>query len=124
MDVLPDSRARSRKGAIYVDGLWYVPVYCINCGKRYGLVPEKHVTHVVALCDTGGCVEKYGAQASHQWVDPDAHLRANLAEATAAIAGKLGRPVTAQELVRMASEPPAGLAAAARDWQSRLRESA
>ena len=40
VDVLPDSRARIRKGGIRIQGVNYVPIYCINCGRRYGLVPE------------------------------------------------------------------------------------
>jgi hypothetical protein len=117
-DVLPDSRARSHKGGVKVNGVEYEPIYCINCGRQYGLVPATLITHVTALCDTG-CAGKYGDLA-HFYVDADAKFCANALEAVAELAKKLGRPVTAVELDRMAKEDSTSpIAALYRDWQTR-----
>jgi hypothetical protein len=120
-NVLPDSRTRERKGVIQVGGVNYVPVYCINCGRRYGLVPESHITHVTALCDSG-CSGKYGHTA-HLSADRDTALRQGVAEVHGELVRKLGRPITATELDEMArsgAEPK--LAALYRDWQARVRQ--
>jgi hypothetical protein len=111
-DVLPDSRTRARGGIVQVRGQNYVPVYCINCGKPAGMVPEKLITNVTALCDDG-CSGKYGALAD-QMVDPDAIFREHLGEAL----GPLGHVVTPEELDRMLQEPSPALRALARDWHA------
>jgi hypothetical protein len=118
-DMLPDSRSRSHRGGVKVNGVEYEPIYCVNCGKQYGLVPAALITHVTALCDTG-CAGKYGDLA-HFYVDADAKFRANAIEAVAELVKKLGRPVTADELDRIAKEDAtSSLAAVYRDWQARL----
>ena len=112
--VLPDSRTRDRRGIIHKDGVNYVPVYCVNCGKSAGMVPEKLITHVTALCDDG-CAGKYGDLAS-TYKDPDAVFRENLGEALS----PLGRQVTPEELDRMLGAPSPALAALARDWSAHV----
>jgi hypothetical protein len=115
MDVLPDSRTRERKGVIQgPGGQNYVPVYCINCGKPAGMVSEKLITHVTALCDRG-CSGKYGDLAD-TFKDPDQVFRENLGEALS----PLGRQVTAEELHRMLEDPSPALAALARDWNAHV----
>ncbi len=116
--LLPDSRPIRRTGAIELRGVWYVPVYCANCGKRYGMVPEHHITHVFALCDQG-CAGKYG-DGAHHYVDPDAIYRER---ATEEVFLKHGRPLTAAEVTR-AVENNSALRALARDWEARLRSAA
>jgi hypothetical protein len=109
-NILPDSRPRERRGAIRTPQGTFVPVYCANCGKPYGMVPESHITHVFALCDHG-CAGKYG-DAAHAYVDPDAVYR-DLACAEAI--EKYGRPLTPAEVAReLESGTP--IAAIARDW--------
>ena len=120
VDILPDSRPRERKGSISVGGVEYLPIYCINCGRRYGMVPAHAITHVTALCDHG-CAGKYGDLA-HTYADVDSAFKVNAAEATAALVAKLGRPVTAEELDRLTQEPASPLAAVARDWQAHVRK--
>ena len=118
-DVLPDSRARNSKDVVLVNGINYVPIFCANCGRRYGMVPESQITHVTALCDTGGCSEQYG-HAAHFMADGDTAMRENTAEVHAALVKKLGRPITGAELDEMArtgAEPK--LSALYRDWASR-----
>lgn len=70
VDVLPDSRARDRKGATYDAswGCWLIPVYCANCGKQWGMVPEHHMRFAFVLCQ--GCAETHGDPA-HVMKEPD-----------------------------------------------------
>ena len=119
-DLLPDSRTVDRRVTVPgPDGIEYTPIYCASCGKRYGLVPARLITHVTALCDTG-CAGKYGDLA-HHYVDADAKFRADAAEVVSGISKKLGRPVTLPELEKMIEEQgTSALAALARDWQARL----
>jgi hypothetical protein len=119
VDVLPDSRARERRGSIKgPDGIEYVPIYCINCGRRYGMVPATTITHVTALCDHG-CAGQYGDLA-HTYVDGDEKYKLDAAEAMAKLVARLGRPVTAAELDEIAKDSTSPLAAVARDWRARV----
>ncbi len=43
-NILPDSRAREKRGVISVRGTSYVPIFCANCGKPGGGVSEEHCT--------------------------------------------------------------------------------
>jgi len=122
-DVLPDSRARGGRSVSGPNGIQYVPIYCVNCGRRYGLVPASMITHVTALCDHG-CAGKYGDEA-HFYADGDTKIRQDGVEAVAALIKKLGRPVTLAELERRVSEETTSpLAAVARDWNARVRQHA
>lgn len=58
--ILPDSRARESKGVVRGDGVNWVRVYCANCGKFYGRVPEQTCTFTCWLCDP--CSDKWGEQ--------------------------------------------------------------
>lgn len=55
--VLPDSRLRNRiKGVVRgffrgVGMINWVPIYCANCGKPNGYVPEENMDFVFWLCD-------------------------------------------------------------------------
>lgn len=118
--LLPDSRAKRDRSIAGPGGIQYVPIYCINCGKRYGFVPASMITHVTALCDQG-CAGKFGDEA-HFYADGDTKIRQDGVEAVADLMKKLGRPVTLAELDRRASEDStSALAAVARDWNARVR---
>lgn len=117
-DILPDSRPRDRRGAVHVLGKGtFVPVYCANCGRQYGMVPEKMITHVFALCD-GKCSTVWG-HVAHGWTDPDAKVRTDLAEA---MRTDYGRLLTQVELYEALDHPKQSLAAVARDWAQRQRK--
>lgn len=65
-DILPDSRMKDR-GKGVVRGLFqglgminWVPVFCANCGKPHGYVPEENCNFSCWLCTP--CSEKWGAQ--------------------------------------------------------------
>jgi hypothetical protein len=50
-NVLPDSRTRSRLGAVPGPYGYWVPIYCYHCGKQGGQVPEENMTFVCWMCD-------------------------------------------------------------------------
>lgn len=64
VEVLPDSRPVAMRGTKRkrVVTPWgavnYIPVYCANCGKDGGMVPEENCTFVFYLCTP--CHEKLG----------------------------------------------------------------
>lgn len=47
---------------------WWIPLYCANCGRRGGMVPERMITFAFYLCDP--CAETHGHPA-HFYVEPD-----------------------------------------------------
>jgi hypothetical protein len=64
-DVLPESRAREPKGVVRgaplrFPSMNWVPIFCANCGKPYGYVPEENCQFACWLCDP--CAEQWGAQ--------------------------------------------------------------
>ena len=75
-NVLPNSRLREAKestriragfkeGGSYMN---WVPIFCANCGKSGGFVPEDHSQFAFWLCDN--CVDKFGPIAATMQV-PD-----------------------------------------------------
>lgn len=58
--ILPDSRSKSGKGVVQTKTAFgiMVPIYCANCGKPGGLVPEKNMTFAFWVCDY--CFEALG----------------------------------------------------------------
>lgn len=64
--VLPDSRLRDRmKGVVRgffrgVGFINWVPVFCANCGKPKGYVPEDNMDFAFWLCDP--CSDKWGGK--------------------------------------------------------------
>lgn len=62
--VLPDSRLKSSR--VVVRGLLggkvvnWVKIFCANCGKPYGMVPEASCTFACWLCDP--CADKWGPE--------------------------------------------------------------
>jgi len=77
LDILPDSRAKVARGSVrrvqtfgdetYVTN--WIPVYCHNCGKDNGYVPEENCNFTFWLCDP--CAEKWGDKLFDHYVEPD-----------------------------------------------------
>lgn len=66
---LPDSRTREKRGGVRsAEHGTVLPIYCANCGKEWGLVPENHITFAFALCDP--CAETHG-DIAHTYKEPD-----------------------------------------------------
>lgn len=57
--ILPDSRTKEAKNLVTINGEYWVPIFCANCGCDGGLVPEKNMTFVFWLCNP--CFETHGA---------------------------------------------------------------
>lgn len=69
-EFLPESRARETRGVVRsAEHGNLIPIFCANCGKEWGLVPEHYVTFAFALCDP--CSETHG-DVAHTYKEPDA----------------------------------------------------
>jgi hypothetical protein len=58
-EILPDSRATVARGLKFSAawGCMAVPIFCANCGKSGGYVPEEHCTFACYLCND--CVREH-----------------------------------------------------------------
>lgn len=106
-EILPDSRTRGGRGAkIGRWGVYWVPVYCANCGVFYGTVPEESCTFAFWLCQP--CFQKYGAVAGTM-VEPEhvfwQHVNAEMEEKH----GRILSPEELQVIVDADSSPLASL---------------
>jgi hypothetical protein len=108
MDLLPDSRLSGQgptvKRSVWRGNGWWQPIYCANCGKEGGLVPEENMTTVLWLCDI--CAETHGAIEGAVCV-PDAvfYAKVELEQRE-----KYGRLLTEQELVDVVAADASPLA--------------
>ena len=59
-EILPDCRTHEPRGAVSGRGDWssWIPIFCANCGREGGKVPEENMTGVFWLCNA--CFETYG----------------------------------------------------------------
>jgi hypothetical protein len=57
--ILPDSRLRNPKNIISGPHGNWVPIYCANCGRDGGLVPEENCSFACWLCNE--CADTYGS---------------------------------------------------------------
>lgn len=72
VEILPECRTRDRRGAVQSRDGWWVHIYCANCGRPQGFVPERFITCTFALCDR--CCDRHGTPAS-MYVESDAAFR-------------------------------------------------
>lgn len=56
-NLLPDSRPKVQRNIIKLNGANWCPIFCANCGKDGGLVPEENMTFAFYLCES--CAEKW-----------------------------------------------------------------
>ena len=123
VDILPDcraGRAGDRKGAIETPSGWLIPVHCANCGREWGLVPEKHLTFAFCLCEP--CAEKHGDPA-HFYKEPDAAFWERIAnEHKERQANGLFVPTTPEELAKELEDPSSVFAKLAEEWKSHVRK--
>lgn len=106
-DVLPDSRKPhifTPKGAVMGPMGWMVPVYCANCGKEGGLVPQENMTFAFWLCTP--CYEKHGAITGTMAVPDEVFW----AQVQAEQMEKYGHELSNEELARVAAEDSSPLA--------------
>jgi hypothetical protein len=115
LDILPDSRTKSRSkgrtGSVMIEGVVWVPVYCANCGKTQGLVPEENITFAFFLCDD--CAEKMGPIAG-TYMEPDEVFYQKVAFE---MQEKYGRILTARETLNQLGDVNSPLSRLARERQ-------
>jgi hypothetical protein len=105
--VLPDSRLKNRlkgvvRGLLPILGtqINWVPVFCGNCGKPHGYVPEENCNFAFWLCTS--CSEKWGDMAGAVAIMPDHIFWAKVREEQLE---RHGRILSPQEL-QVAAESP------------------
>jgi len=111
--VLPDSRPRVVRGArIGIGGVYWVPIFCYNCGAAGGQVPEENMTFVSWLCNK--CAPTYGLQANEMLL-PDEVFWQKVKEEQM---GAYGRLLTTDELVTIVEEDASALATLLKEGRS------
>ena len=60
-EILPDSRPRERRGAKFMQGMFWIPIFCANCGADGGFVPQENCNFAFYLCTK--CCEQWGGLA-------------------------------------------------------------
>lgn len=108
--LLPDSRTREVRGVVRSPHGNLVQIFCANCGKPWGQVPEKMITFAFALCDA--CAEAYG-DIAYTYKEPDEVFWARAAEVMAE-----EEIMSTEDLVLKVENPSVSLASLIRDWQS------
>ena len=112
IDLLPESRAKNAgtpKKSVWRGNMWWVPVYCANCGKEHGSVPEENCTFAFFLCDN--CADKCGPIAG-MYMEPDAVFYKKVEEAQLE---KYGRLLTTEELLIQLDDVNSFISRLARD---------
>ena len=103
---LPDSRLSliyTVKGAVWRNGAWWEPVFCMSCGKEGGLTTCEGTTFLGWLCDDCG---KYG-DIDGAFVEPD---RIHWARIELEQRERFGRVLTEEELVAIVAADASPLA--------------
>lgn len=124
MGALPDSRLKDPRGVVRAD--WTMPdgrtvrlnmepIFCINCGKPAGYVPQEVMSFVSWLCEP--CAEKWGEHASG-WATADAAFWALVA---AEMKDRFGHVLTQAELTALAEQGRLGTALEKLDRESPYR---
>lgn len=98
-DVLPDSRARSGRGAVMGPLGFMQPIFCASCHAEGGLVTEASMTFAFWLCND--CFATYG-ELTGMMVMPDEVFWRQVQEAQLA---KYGRIPTAEEVRVLLTDP-------------------
>ncbi len=104
MNVLPDSRSQQLRNGQYRGGMWWVPIYCANCGGEGGLVPEDTTNFVFYLCND--CFALCG-EITNTYVMPDEVFWEKVKQEQVE---KYGRYLTQVELERVVAEDASPLA--------------
>jgi hypothetical protein len=117
VDILPDTRARRATGVIRSSEGNLVPIHCANCGRRWGMVPEKHITFAFALCEA--CEEKHGHPA-HFYKEPDEVFWVRVRAAEEEQRRKDAWPTTPEAFLKALSEPGSVVAKLAKEWENRV----
>lgn len=112
-DVLPSCWARETRGRVLIEGVWNVPVFCMNCGEHHGYSPEYMLEpgggYVGYLCTK--CAETWSPLVGTMLV-PDQIFAAAVENAQLE---QYGRVLTVEEQARQLADPESCLAKLAKD---------
>jgi hypothetical protein len=111
-DILPSSLTKVTKNVISVQGEPWKPIFCANCGKDGGWVPEKNCDFAFYLCQP--CADKHGSIAGTMMVPDEvfwARVKAEQVET-------YGRELTEAEIAEALKDSDNSLAKLARDRHS------
>jgi hypothetical protein len=111
-DTLPESRMVRPVGGIRSPHGTLIPTYCANCGKKWGMVPERHITFAFVLCQE--CADKHG-NIAHTYKEPDEVFWKRVIEAQLQEHGKILDPVA---LAKELDDPTTTMAKLAVEWQA------
>ena len=93
-----------------------IPVYCAQCGMKWGMVPEKGITFAFVLCNE--CAETMGPIA-HTYSEPDAVFWRRI---EAAQQEAYGRLLNADELIVALDKPDSLESKLAAEWRAHLQK--
>ena len=96
-DILPDSRPRERHRARFMNGTYWIPIFCANCGADGGFVPEENCNFAFFLCTP--CCEQWGSLAGTYAV-PEEVFWAKVREAQLEKYGRLLNPLEQIEALK------------------------
>lgn len=111
--LLPTSIARETKNVIFRGGIPWVPIFCANCGKDGGLVPEETKQFAFYLCLP--CADKWSPQVDTMMVPDEVFWE----EVKQAQLERMGREMTALEVMEALKDPNHFLSKLAKDRYSR-----
>src|SRR6266550_120985 len=103
-EVLPDSRPAHSTGSKMLNGSWWAPIFCANCGAPGGMAPEENMTFIFWLCTP--CFESHG-EIVKTYVMPDEVFWEKVKQEQLAL---YGRYLTEQELVDVVAADASPLA--------------
>lgn len=117
LDILPGSAARVSKNLKFSNGMFWVPIFCANCGADGGMVPEETKDVAFYLCDSNqnDCAARYGPIAGTMPIPDEVFWAAVRAECLA----QKGRDFTAEEVILAINDETNPLAKLARERYSR-----
>lgn len=113
-DLLPTSVAKVQKNVKWFHGANWVPIFCANCGKSGGYVPEDTKNHAFYLCGDAvgeGCYAKFGAVAGTYAVPDEVFFERVKQESIE----KYGHELTATEQLQALADPESTLSKLARE---------
>ena len=105
-EILPDSRAREARGPVQTPMGWMVPIFCANCGREGGLVPEENCNFAFWLCTP--CFQTHGELAGTMAI-PDHAFFEQVKEEQLEKYGRILSPQELEAIVESDTSPLATL---------------
>lgn len=90
-----------------------IPIFCANCGVKYGMVPDRMITFTFALCQP--CADSGHGDLAHLYQEPDVVFWERVANAQLEEHGRL---LDANELAIQLDDSTTTLAKLAGEWRA------